>query len=109
MRFSDAGGIPMRWTCGGYKPDLGEVQAVSQFFGHAQMAEVDGVECPTKDAYRLQLSAYLPVAQHDVLLAGEAFQTDRATCVDLVGRNADLRAQAVFEAIGKARRGVDHD
>src|SRR5471032_2865518 len=54
------------------------------------------------------LSAKLTVTDHDVLLAGQAFQTDRAAGVQLISRNADLGTQSVFETIGEAGRGVDH-
>src|SRR5574343_1157022 len=54
------------------------------------------------------LTAYVPVAEHDPLLAGQAFEADRAAGVDLVGRDADFGTQAVFETIGEARRGIDH-
>ncbi len=49
-----------------------------------------------------------PCAEHDVLLRGEAFEAHRAARVQLVGGDADLRAEAVLEAVGEARRGVHH-
>src|SRR5215472_8208230 len=52
---------------------------------------------------------YLPAAEHDPLLAGQALESDRSARVELVGRDADLRAQPVFEAVGEARGGIDHD
>src|SRR5690606_1792623 len=52
--------------------------------------------------------ADVPVAEHHVLLAGQAFQPYRAAGVQLVGGNADLRAQAVLEAVGETGGGVDH-
>jgi len=48
----------------------------------------------------------MPVAEHYVLLAGQAFQANWAACVELVGGDTDLRAQAILEAVGKTRRGV---
>src|ERR1700755_238183 len=53
--------------------------------------------------------AHVAVAEHDPLLRREAFEADRAPGVQLVGRDADLRAEAVFEAVGEARRGIHHD
>jgi hypothetical protein len=41
-------------------------------------------------------------SQHDPLLRGEAFEADRAARVQLVGRDADLGAEAVFEAVGES-------
>jgi hypothetical protein len=50
------------------------------------------------------LAAQLAITDHHVLLAGQAFQADRAAGMQLVGGNADFRTQAVLEAIGKAGR-----
>lgn len=55
------------------------------------------------------LAANLAIAEDDPLLTGQALQADRAAGVNLVGRNADFRTQAIFESIGKACRCVDHD
>src|ERR1700730_8932870 len=52
--------------------------------------------------------AYLPAAQDNPFPAGESFESDRATRVKLVGRDADLSPESVFEAVGKARRRIDH-
>src|SRR5450755_1459627 len=52
--------------------------------------------------------AYLPAAQNNPLQTGETLEPDRATRVELVGRDSDLRAEPVFEAVGKARRRIDH-
>src|SRR3569833_4727834 len=46
--------------------------------------------------------------EDDPLAARQALEPARAACVQLVGRDADLRAEAVFESVGKAR-GRDHD
>src|SRR5439155_13891054 len=54
----------------------------------------------------LRLLPDLAAAENDVLLRSEALQAHRAARVQLVGRDADLRAQAVFEAVGKSRRSV---
>ena len=51
----------------------------------------------------------LPVAQHDPFLRSQPVQADRAADVDFVGGNADFRAEAVFEAVGEAGGGIDHD
>src|SRR5690349_4055472 len=46
--------------------------------------------------FRPASSADLAAAEHDVLLRGETFQADGAARVQLVGRDADLGAQAVL-------------
>src|SRR3954471_17698909 len=48
------------------------------------------------------------VAQDDPLEGREALDADRPAGVELVGADADLGAQPVFETVGKARAGVDH-
>src|SRR5262245_44126138 len=48
-------------------------------------------------------------AEHDVLEGSEALEPDRAARVQLVGRDADFRSQAVLVAVGKAGGGVHHD
>ena len=40
---------------------------------------------------------------------GQPFEPDRAARVQLVGGDADLRAEAVLVAVGEARRRVHHD
>src|SRR5579862_9296754 len=55
-----------------------------------------------------RLGSHLPVAEHDPLAAREALETDRTSRVQLVRGDADLRAQAVLVAVGKARRRVYH-
>ena len=37
----------------------------------------------------------MPLPQHDELLGGQTFQADRSAGVNLVGADADLRAEAV--------------
>jgi len=54
------------------------------------------------------LGADLAVAEHDPFLRGQAVQADGAADVDFVGGNADFRAEAVFEAVGKTGGGVYH-
>src|SRR6185436_73805 len=49
----------------------------------------------------------LPVAEHHVLERGEAFQSHGTARVQLVGGDADLRAEAVLVAVGEAGRRVD--
>src|SRR6266498_3690476 len=44
------------------------------------------------------LSAYLAGAEHDPLLAGEPFQSDRTACVQFAGRDADLGAETELVA-----------
>src|SRR5690606_17582991 len=53
-------------------------------------------------------AAYVAVAEHHVFLAGQAVQADRAARMQLVGGDTDFCAQAIFKAIGKACRGIDH-
>src|SRR5690606_18397948 len=50
----------------------------------------------------------MAVTEHDPFLAGQALEADRAAGVDAVGGNADLRAEAILEAVGKTGRGIDH-
>src|SRR3569833_2955297 len=50
----------------------------------------------------------MALPQHDELLTREPFESDRSAHVDLVGADAALRAETVFEAIGETRRGVHH-
>ena len=59
-------------------------------------------------AARAGSSANLALPQHHPLQRGQPFHADRAARVQLVGADADLGAQPVLEAIGKARAGVDH-
>src|SRR5690606_4677315 len=60
-------------------------------------------------SFMLESEAYLAVAKNDIFLRGQALQSDRAACMQLVGGDADLGTETVFEAVGAARRGVDHD
>ena len=55
------------------------------------------------------LRTYLSVAQYDPFLRSQPVQADGAADVDFVGGNADFRAEAVFEAVGEAGGGIDHD
>src|SRR3954464_10343902 len=54
------------------------------------------------------LLAKLSVANYDVLLRRQSLEPHRAARMQLVGGDADLCAQAVFIAVGKARRGIPH-
>ena len=47
-------------------------------------------------------AAYLAIAEDDPFLAGQSFEADRATGVDLVGGDADFGAESILEAVGKA-------
>src|SRR3569833_3369169 len=47
----------------------------------------------------------MALPQHDELLTREPFESDKSAHVDLVGADADLRTETVFDAIGGARRG----
>src|SRR5436305_14739099 len=55
---------------------------------------------------RYVLSASLTGTEDDPLAARQAFEPDRTARMQLVRRNADLRAEPVFEAVGEARRRV---
>src|ERR1044072_9916587 len=46
------------------------------------------------------------VAFEEIFVSREPFESDRAACVELGGAYPQLRAEAVTEAIGEARRGV---
>src|SRR5690606_38025126 len=72
-----------------------------------------GRRCPRADRCAVVYesnpsSTHVTVAEDQVLLAGQAFQPDRAARVQFVGGNADLGTQAVLEAVGEAGRSVDH-
>src|SRR5450432_1348254 len=54
-------------------------------------------------------ATHVPVAQHDPLLRGEAFEAHRPARVELAGRDADLGAEPVLVAVGEAGRRVHHD
>src|SRR2546430_17082933 len=64
---------------------------------------------PSQGSKALGLLPDLAAAEHDVLLRGEALQAHRTARMQLVGRNADLRAEAVLEAVGEARGSVYQD
>jgi hypothetical protein len=85
-----------------------------------QVAEVDRIEGAAENPYhgvggrrlerigidwdkttRLLLSD-LTLTQHHVLLRGQAFQADRTAGVNLIGADADLRAETVLKAVGEA-------
>ncbi len=51
----------------------------------------------------------MAVALQVVLVSGQTLEADGAAGVDLAGRDADLRAEAVSIAVRKARRGVVED
>ena len=48
----------------------------------------------------------LSVAEELVLVGNEAFETDRASGVDLGGGDADFCAETVAEAVGEAGGGI---
>src|SRR5689334_24899614 len=54
-------------------------------------------------------SADVPVALDEVLVRAELAQADRAACVELLRRVADLGAHPELAAVGEARRRVDVD
>ena len=57
----------------------------------------------------IRLRTDLSVSVNDILGGGERGQTHRTARVQLLGRNADLRAEAELKAVGKARRRIDID
>ena len=63
----------------------------------------------TRQSGRQRLLANMAVSQYPVFLRSQSFQADRATNVYLVRTDADFRTQAVFKAVGKPRRCVNHD
>src|SRR6478672_6905879 len=54
-------------------------------------------------------AAHVAVAQDDPLLRREPLEAHGTARVQLVGGDADLRAEAVLEAVRETRRGVHHD
>ena len=93
----------MRRAAGRDKADVLQLQAGQCFLRQAQVTEVDGVEGAAENADCVQnLSSHMPFTEHDEFLRCQAFQSHRATRVDLVGGDADFRAQAIFETIGEA-------
>src|SRR3569832_19269 len=50
----------------------------------------------------------MPLPQHDELLTREPLEADGPAHVDLVGADADLRTETVFEAVGETRGGDQH-
>src|SRR3989337_3939703 len=64
---------------------------------------------PSRPTFNARSSAaHLAVAEDHVLERGEPLQPDRPARMQPVRGNADLGAQAVFVAVGEARRGVPH-
>ncbi len=51
---------------------------------------------------------YVIVPAHDVFIDKQAFHAHRPARVYLAGGNADLRAQAIAETVGKACGCIDH-
>src|SRR5689334_20678153 len=51
----------------------------------------------------------LPRPAHEPLRARQLAEAHRTAGVELLGRDADLRAEAELAAVGEARGGVDHD
>ena len=49
------------------------------------------------------------MSQNDIFHGSQAFQTDRATGMQFVVRDADFRTQTVFETVSETGRCVDHD
>ena len=47
-------------------------------------------------------SPRLSVTVYEVFFGGEGIETHRASCVELLGRDADLGAKAELSAVGKA-------
>src|SRR3989344_5428193 len=55
-----------------------------------------------------RLFADVPIPEHDEFHRCQSFKSYRSARVQLVGGDADLGAEAIFKAVGKTRRGVDH-
>lgn len=98
----------MRWLARRYKAYVLELQAGQRFLRQAQVTKVNRVEGTTEnpDWFQNRVShsnPHMAVTQHDVFLRSQTFQAHRSAGVDFIGGNPDLRPQAVFETIGKAR------
>ena len=48
----------------------------------------------------------MPVAADQIFIGHQSFQTDRSARMDLSGRNADLSAESVAEAVREAGRNI---
>ena len=48
------------------------------------------------------------MTQHNVLQRGQAIETNRATCMQLVIRDTNLGTKTILKAIRKARAGINH-
>src|SRR6185312_2550568 len=69
---------------------------------------VTDVDISRRAAPNQPSAADLSAAEHDPFLAGQSFEAHRPPRMQLAGRNADLGAEAVLEAVGEPGRGVDH-
>src|SRR5262249_36559833 len=102
-----------RWArCGGLKePPSSPMGMPSVWSGSALDSNCDAIDawfktCPTPTWSRPRL----PGAVDTVLEARQLIDADRATGMELSGRDADLRAEAELAAVGELRRGVvQHD
>src|SRR6266705_3414112 len=101
---------------GGHPAHPLQTENFGRFLSKAQVPEVHRVEGAAHDAdgrahlrfvaagrINAVLLSDLAAAEHDVLLRSETFEAHRAARMQLVGRNADLGAQAVFETVGESR------
>src|SRR3954463_13964021 len=68
-----------------------------------------GSEVPPKRPSAGKSAAHVAVAQDDPLLRREPLETDGTPRVQLVGGDADFRAEPVLEAVGESRRRIHHD
>ena len=120
---------PVRWNMAGNQPKLLQRQRFLDFQCRAQVAEMDRIERTPQDADHAvrntreqpadplndkvaparPSAADVSVTENDELQRGEPFQTNRAARMQLVGADADLGAEPVFEAVREAGRGIDHD
>src|SRR5262245_24934666 len=71
------------------KQDAIEAKSLARLLGAAQMAPVNRVECPTKEADS-HLFPHLPVAQDNELRCRQLFETHRSKRVNLTGTDSDL-------------------
>ncbi len=95
----------------GNKPDLIHQTASKRLGRQSLMSEMRWIKTAAQQADRGpgQLTSHLAMAQHDPFARGQTFKADGSPDMQPVGRYANLRAQAILEAIGKARTSVPHD
>ena len=100
---------------------LAEAESFDRFKRNAQVAVVNRIKAAAEQtdrglaggvhrrSPRCMSGADMSVSQHDPFLRCEPLQPDRTAGMELVGADANLRAEAVFKAIREAGGRVDHD